>query len=180
MSVENRTPDNPSAEWHVEFGKRLKEARERAGMKQNQVQEQLGYGSRSLSRWESGEADPGIEKVAHLARLYGVSVDWLVGGTTIERTIRPGMVLIDNQVLEMLEHLVANGKGLGDVPPSLLRKPGVNFAAIVPKDPEVVGAEAATPIEQRMRRAWERLGGKPYGGGAKGHGPSDGPFGGKS
>jgi len=53
----------------------LREARERAGWKQNDVAQRLGYSANSASTiklWESGERDVPAQHLAQMARLYGV------------------------------------------------------------------------------------------------------------
>lgn len=158
---EARKDSSASPTWLVEFGRRLQDARERAGMSQEDVEARLGLPVRSLTRWENGRADPGIEKTASMAELYGTSIDWLTGRTSIEVCIQPGMILVDEAALATLSSLVEAGKRVSDVPPSLLRHPGINFATVVPAEPTVLSAEASSAIELRMRSLWERLGGKP-------------------
>jgi transcriptional regulator with XRE-family HTH domain len=146
--------------WPAAFGERLRLARERAGMSQETVQQELGYPTRSLTRWENGRSDPGFAKVVRMTELYGVSMDWVGGRTSIEQCIKPGMVMIDNAVLDVLSRLTEAGKTLRDVPHALLRTPGINYAAVVPAAPLVVAKSAATLVESRMRSLWKQLGGE--------------------
>lgn len=59
----------------------LREARERAGLKQPDVAQRLGYSAKSASTvkmWESGERDVPTRHLAALARLYGVPAEVFV------------------------------------------------------------------------------------------------------
>lgn len=42
---------------------------------------QLGVSRQAVSRWESGDTTPSVDKLKALAKLYGVSLDWLFGDT---------------------------------------------------------------------------------------------------
>ncbi|MCK5940911.1 MAG: helix-turn-helix transcriptional regulator [Planctomycetes bacterium] len=129
-------------------------------MLQETVAEQLRFPVRSLSRWEQGEADLGASKLAALAELYGVSMDWIAGRTPLRHCVQPGAVLFDPARLDELEALANSGANIYDVPRRLVRPPGVNCAAVVPENAEVISEEAADLVEARMREIWKRLGGR--------------------
>lgn len=58
---------------------RLRELRLKRGMTQKYVALTLGVKGPSVSNWESGKTTPTTENVAALAKLYNVSVDYLLG-----------------------------------------------------------------------------------------------------
>lgn len=58
----------------------LKLMRNRKGMTQEQVAEQVGVSRQAVAKWEKGETLPDIESCVHLADLYGVPLDMLVRG----------------------------------------------------------------------------------------------------
>lgn len=58
----------------------LKLMRNRKGMTQEQVAEQVGVSRQAVAKWEKGETLPDIESCVHLADLYGVPLDLLVRG----------------------------------------------------------------------------------------------------
>lgn len=60
------------------LGMRLREAREKRGFSQEGAAEALGTTRVTLSGWERDAQDPSTRKLAQMARLYGVSVDWLL------------------------------------------------------------------------------------------------------
>ena len=51
--------------------------RDRAGLSQMELAERLGVSRQAVSRWESGDTTPTMDKLKSLARIYGVSLDWL-------------------------------------------------------------------------------------------------------
>src|SRR5690606_25560547 len=61
------------------FGRRLRAAREAAGLSQAFVADKLGITRQAVSQWESAETSPNPDTLATLADLYDVSVDDLLG-----------------------------------------------------------------------------------------------------
>ena len=55
--------------------------RDRAGLSQMELAERLGVSRQAVSRWESGDTTPSVDKLKTLARIYGVSLDWLCSDT---------------------------------------------------------------------------------------------------
>lgn len=47
-------------------------------LSQGELAEQMGVSRQSVSKWETGASTPDLEKVIHLADLFGVTVDELV------------------------------------------------------------------------------------------------------
>ena len=67
------------------FSERLAMARKNSGMTQNDVAQQLEVSFQAVSLWERGETAPEIDKLADLAQLYQVTLDWLLTGKQEER-----------------------------------------------------------------------------------------------
>jgi len=61
------------------FGERLAEARERAGLTQQQLGERLGVDQRVITYWERVPVALRAEQLAELADALGVSADYLIG-----------------------------------------------------------------------------------------------------
>ena len=61
------------------IAKRLRSAREQAGLSQGQVAKLLGLHRPSVSEVEAGRRSVTAEELAKMAELYGVSVSWLAG-----------------------------------------------------------------------------------------------------
>lgn len=51
--------------------------RDKVGISQMTLAHQLGVSRQAVSRWERGDATPSMDKLKALAKIYGVSLDWL-------------------------------------------------------------------------------------------------------
>jgi transcriptional regulator with XRE-family HTH domain len=65
-----------------ELGARIKEQRERRGLRQADIASALQISAQAVSKWERGENAPDISVLANLARFLDVTVEWLLGGTS--------------------------------------------------------------------------------------------------
>lgn len=65
---------------------RFKECREKRGYSQQQLCIMLGLKGSSVSNWESGKTKPNRNNLQRLARLYGVSMDYLLGEEEKDKT----------------------------------------------------------------------------------------------
>ena len=63
----------------MKFNENLKYLRKREGLTQEELAEKLNVSRQSVTKWESGQALPDIEKVKEIAYMFSVSVDSLVG-----------------------------------------------------------------------------------------------------
>ena len=61
-----------------DLAKRIRGQREKRGLKQQDIAHALGISPQAVSKWERGENAPDIAALAPLARLLGVSVDWIL------------------------------------------------------------------------------------------------------
>ena len=50
-------------------------------MTQDELAEKVFVTRQAVSRWESGDTTPSVDKLKTLARIYGVSLDWLCSDT---------------------------------------------------------------------------------------------------
>lgn len=55
--------------------------RDKANLSQMELANRLGVSRQAVSRWESGDTTPTMDKLKALAKLYGVSLDWLCSDT---------------------------------------------------------------------------------------------------
>lgn len=63
----------------LSFGERLKKARERKGLSQQQVMDLTGLSNKSLSRYETNSSAPDPDTIQELIQLYNVSADYILG-----------------------------------------------------------------------------------------------------
>ena len=66
----------------IELGNRLAQLRKEKGLSQEELADKLGVSRQAVSKWERGEASPDTDNLIELAKIYGVSLDELVGNTT--------------------------------------------------------------------------------------------------
>lgn len=66
--------------WPMTIGERIRAARKRAGKTQEEIGNLFEISRPSVAQWESDKTYPGGDKLAVLARVLGVSVDWLLSG----------------------------------------------------------------------------------------------------
>lgn len=66
---------------YLQIGERLKKLRKAKHLTQKQVAERLGIAVSTLSGYELEEKHPSYSILMKLARLYNVSIDYLVGMT---------------------------------------------------------------------------------------------------
>ena len=60
------------------FGEKLKEARQKAGLSQEQLSEKLHVSRSAVAKWETGKGMPDIENLMAAAQLLSVSIDYLL------------------------------------------------------------------------------------------------------
>lgn len=65
------------------FKDKLKEARDYAGISQVELSELLNVNQSAISHWEKGNRTPDLETINKLTEILGVSVDFLIGTTTV-------------------------------------------------------------------------------------------------
>ena len=64
----------------MEISEKLKEARQKSGMTQEQVAEKIMVSRVTVSHWENGKSLPDIVSLISLSDLYSISLDELVKG----------------------------------------------------------------------------------------------------
>lgn len=68
----------------MSFGKRLMETRKKRNFSQEELANLLGTQGPAIGRYERSVAKPTIEVACKLAKILGVSLDYLVGITDLE------------------------------------------------------------------------------------------------
>ena len=69
--------------------KNLSDLRKKNGFTQAELAEKLNYSDKAVSKWEKGESLPGVEVLYKLSKLYGVSLDYIVGEETVKTAPAP-------------------------------------------------------------------------------------------
>jgi transcriptional regulator with XRE-family HTH domain len=85
------------------IAKRLRSAREQAGLSQGQVAKLLGLHRPSVSEVEAGRRSVTAEELAKMAELYGVSVSWLAGAEDDSAGLQAAKVKLAARELKKLK-----------------------------------------------------------------------------
>ncbi len=72
---------------NYEFGNRLCQLRRKAHLSQSQLGEKVGVSNKAVSKWENGQAKPGLEIANKLANILSVSLDELLQVALTEKKI---------------------------------------------------------------------------------------------
>lgn len=83
-----------------DFGRQLKELREKNNLTQEQVAKKLQTTKSSISSYENNINTPPVSVITKLAYLYGVTTDYLLGIDTKRRLLIDGLT-------EEQEHILA-------------------------------------------------------------------------
>lgn len=62
----------------MNLGERIARLRREQGWSQEELAQQLGVSRQSVSKWESGQSVPDLDKVLRLSEIFGVSTDYLL------------------------------------------------------------------------------------------------------
>lgn len=63
---------------NIEIANRLQKLRKEKGYSQEQLADELGISRQAVSKWERAESSPDTDNLICLAKLYGVSLDYLL------------------------------------------------------------------------------------------------------
>ncbi len=97
------------------IGNRIANLRKEKGWTQNELADKLQVSNKAVSKWESNNGTPSIEFLPELARLFGVTIDYLlVGNKSIvdnnkidEKDLEENFNILDYKQDE--EHYIKNG-----------------------------------------------------------------------
>ena len=64
---------------NVQTADKLVQLRKEKGLSQEELAEKLGISRQAVSKWERAEASPDTDNLVTLAKLYGISLDDLLG-----------------------------------------------------------------------------------------------------
>lgn len=81
------------------FSNKLYELRKQKGYSQEDLANQLNVSRQTISKWETGETSPELEKVIDLGKIFGLSLDELI--LEKEKT-----VLLEEEKFSSLEKIV--------------------------------------------------------------------------
>ena len=65
------------------LGERLRQLREKLGLRQSDLADQIGVSRVAVTKWESGDREPDFDTVKRIASLFDVTTDFLLGKSNI-------------------------------------------------------------------------------------------------
>lgn len=68
----------------MKLAEKIYELRKANGMSQEQLAEKLNVSRQSISKWESGDSSPEIERVVELSNVFNVSTDYLLKSSEVD------------------------------------------------------------------------------------------------
>lgn len=74
----------------MSFGEKIQTLRKEAGLSQEELADQLGVSRQAVSKWERDSGYPETEKILRMARLFQVTVDYLLNEETTSGERPPG------------------------------------------------------------------------------------------
>jgi transcriptional regulator with XRE-family HTH domain len=83
---------------------RLREARESSGLTQGQVAKKLELHRPTISEIEAGRRKVSAQELEQFANLYGVTVEWIVNGTSIDEAADARILMAARELSKMSEH----------------------------------------------------------------------------
>ncbi|WP_066639188.1 helix-turn-helix domain-containing protein [Desulfolucanica intricata] len=96
---------------------RLKAARAKSALTQNDVANRTGINRATLANWETGRTEPDLNSLKVLAELYKVSSDYILGNTDIPDPIRQNTVDPDEPTPAELEKVLKEANIMFDGAP---------------------------------------------------------------
>ncbi len=99
----------------IELGNRLADLRKQHGYSQEELADKLGVSRQAISKWERGEASPDTDNLIELARIYGISLDELLGlkpSSNNQETPKEEKVNINEEKSENEDRVVITKEGL--------------------------------------------------------------------
>ena len=84
---------------------RIKDLREDRDMRQSDIARETGIDQRTISNYETGKTAPDAYALVKLADFFGVSIDYLLGRTSIDASSEKKKIYLIDKIKEELEEL---------------------------------------------------------------------------
>lgn len=77
----------------MELSEKILQLRKAGGFSQEQLANQIGVSRQSISKWESGDSVPEIEKIVMISKIFNVTTDFLLKPSEVdELSLRTEMI----------------------------------------------------------------------------------------
>lgn len=86
----------------MSLSNRIRLLRKNSQMSQEELAERLNISRQSVTKWESGDSIPDIDRVINLSSIFGVTIDYLLKGDNIYTTKESDVIKSDEEILNFL------------------------------------------------------------------------------
>ncbi len=86
----------------MNLSEKILELRRSNGMSQEQLAEKMGVSRQSVSKWESGDSLPDVDRLPELSRIFNVTTDYLLIPSEVDR-LAVRTEIIENQQQNLQE-----------------------------------------------------------------------------
>ncbi len=90
------------------FGARLATLRKAAGLSQSQLAAQLKISPSAVGMYEQGRREPSVEQLAQIAKIFSVSIDFLVTGQPVDGKEKQAMMHLLTQRVSITDERLEN------------------------------------------------------------------------
>lgn len=98
------------------FEHRLYQLRKERGLSQEELANEVGVSRQAVQKWESGAAQPTLDKLTALAKYFGVTLDWLVSGEEALEGSREAPVVVNHYHYERWRYEYKSKRTLWGMP----------------------------------------------------------------
>ena len=98
------------------FQERLYQLRKERGLSQEELANEVGVSRQAVQKWESGAAQPSLDKLTALARYFGVTLDWLVNGEEARASAHEAPVVVNHYHYERWRYEYKSERTLWGMP----------------------------------------------------------------
>lgn len=82
----------------MELADKILQYRKALGLSQEQLAEQIGVSRQSISKWETGQSTPELDKLVSLSQVLGISTDELLGNIPQKQESLPPVTPVNDYV----------------------------------------------------------------------------------
>lgn len=86
----------------MSLSNRIKTLRKNSQISQEELAEQLNISRQSVTKWESGDSIPDIERLIELSSIFGVTIDYLLKGDTIYSMDQQSVISDKEEIISFL------------------------------------------------------------------------------
>lgn len=98
------------------FQERLYTLRKERGLSQEDLANEVGVSRQAVQKWESGAAQPSLDKLTALAKYFGVTLDWLVNGEEAQGGTHEAPVVVNHYHYERWRYEYKSKRTLWGMP----------------------------------------------------------------